>query len=372
MSMIKQRIGIYDTTLRDGEQMPGVVFSPKEKIELGVKICEFGVDAIELMPAVSSAEILAAKGLCGRAPVVCSTLSRKSHIDLAKECGARRIVLFTSLSDIHLAHKLGISREKNLQRSREFIEYASKKGLEVDFAGEDSSRADFSYLTEFINAIGDQIGHFLPCDTLGCLSPFETYSFIKNIKETCPCKIGLHVHNDFGLATANTLAGLQAGADMFSGTFTGIGERAGNAAIEEVVVALNHIHGVELGVKYGMIDEICALVQKYAGINLQEHKPICGRNSFTHESGIHVDGILKYPLNYELYDPIFVGRRREILFGKHSGKGALKHLFGDRFSEETLLFISNEIKKKSELGKRAFSEEEIMGLLKVQQSEAVL
>jgi isopropylmalate/homocitrate/citramalate synthase len=359
---MNKKIGIYDTTLRDGEQMPGVIFSPKEKIELGLKINEFGVDAIELMPAVSEGEAIATKCLCGKAPIVCSTLSRKSHIDLAKECGAKKIVLFSSLSDIHLVHKLGISREKNLKRSLEFIEYATKKGLGVDFAGEDSSRADFSYLLEFIKAIQDKISCFLPCDTLGCLSPFETYSFIRGIKENCQCKIGLHIHNDFGLATANTLAGLEAGAEMFSGTFTGIGERAGNAPIEEVVVALNHIYDIELDVNYSMIDEICSLVERYGGVKVQEHKPICGGNAFTHESGIHVDGIIKYPLNYELYDPVFVGGRRKILFGKHSGKGALKHLFGRRLSEEALLLITSELKKRSELGKRAYSREEVMGL----------
>jgi len=294
--------------------------------------------------------------------ITSATMLRKDHIDIASDCGAQRIILFSSLSDIHLKSKLNISREENINKSLEFIEYANQLGLIVDFAAEDASRADMRYVIEFINAVSKKVDYFLPCDTLGVLSPFQTFDFIKKIKQKCNCKIGMHVHNDFGQATANTLVGLKAGADLFSGTFSGIGERTGNAPIEEVIMALKVQYGLDLGVKYEMINNICSSVENYSGVRLQKHKPISGRNAFSHESGIHVDGILKYPKNYENFDPALIGRKREILFGKHSGMCGLKYLFGDRFSDEELVNILSEIKGESQLQKKAFSEEEIINL----------
>ncbi len=172
----------------------------------------------------------------------------------------------------------------------------------------------------------------------------------------------MHVHNDFGQATANTLAGLEGGADMFSGTFNGLGERTGNAPIEEVVMALKVQYCLDLNVKYEMINEICSLVERYSRVKLQKHKPISGKNAFSHESGIHVDGILKYPKNYENFDPSIIGRKREILLGKHSGIRSLKYLFGNRFSDEETAAILTDIKERSQSQKRAFSEEEIIDL----------
>ncbi|MBW2984304.1 homoaconitate hydratase [Candidatus Woesearchaeota archaeon] len=365
MNKIKQKIKVYDTTLRDGEQMPGVVFSPEEKIELASKIAEFGVDIIGIMPAISDKEEKATKIISNigfNSDITAATMLRKDHIDTAAECGAQRVILFSSLSDIHLKNKLRIAREENINKSLEFIEYAYGLGLKVDFAGEDASRADINYVIDFINAVSKKVDYFLPCDTLGVLTPFQTYEFIKEIKQKCNCKIGMHVHNDFGQATANTLAGLEAGAELFSGTFNGIGERTGNAPIEEVVMALKIQYGTDLNVRYEMINEICGLVERYSRVRLQKHKPISGRNAFSHESGIHVDGILKYPKNYENFDPAVIGKKRSILFGKHSGKCSLKYLFGDRFSDKELTIILDHIKEKSQLQRRAFSEKEIMDL----------
>jgi homocitrate synthase NifV len=352
---------IYDTTLRDGEQMPGVVFSKKEKITLAKKMSEFGVGIIGLMPAISDVEREVTEYLsnCGlKSKIIAATMMNKKHIDLAKDCNVDKIILFTSVSDIHLDNKLHISREENLENARRYAEYAKELGLDVSFAGEDATRADQDYLIDFINSL-DGLDYFLPCDTMGCLTPFATYDFVKRLKKETDCKIGLHIHNDFGQATANTLAGLAAGADSFSGTFNGIGERAGNASIEEVVLALRHQYGQELPLGYDMLGEICDLVEGYSGIKLQEHKPISGKNAFSHESGVHVDGILKFPGNYENFDPKTIGRTRKILYGKHSGKCGLKHLFEDRFSDNQYVVMLQEIKKKSQLEKRAFSENEI-------------
>lgn len=353
---------IYDTTLRDGEQMPGVVFSKEEKIILAKKMSDFGVGIIGLMPAVSYEEREVTEHLsnCGlKSKIIAATMMRKDHIDIARDCGVDKIILFTSTSDIHLYNKLYLSREKNIENVREYVEYSKEQGLEVSFAGEDSTRADISYLIDCINSLNGKLDYFLPCDTLGRLTPFQTYDFIKRLKSETDCKIGLHCHNDFGQATANTLAGIVAGADLFSGTFNGIGERCGNAPIEEVVTALKYQYKKELPVKYKMLADICKTVERYSGVKLQKHKPICGENAFSHESGIHVDGILKFPKNYENFNPEEIGRKTEIIFGKHSGKSGLKYLFGEKFDECQYNIMLQEIKQKSQLEKRAFSGDEV-------------
>lgn len=363
----KPKCLICDTTLRDGEQMPGVVFSPEEKIKLAIKSSEFGVDFIEIMPSISNSERtltrkLSHLGLNSR--IIASTMLKKEHVEIALDCDVENITLFTPLSDLHLEYKLKISREENLRRALNMIDFAKEQGLNVYFAGEDSTRADMSYVIEFINELSSKIEYFMPCDTLGCLTPSATYSFIKKLKENTSTPLCLHVHNDFGLSTANTLAGLSAGAEMFSGTFCGIGERAGNAPIEEVCTALKFLYGIELNVNYQMLTQICSLVEQYSRIKLQSHKPIVGENAFTHESGIHADGIIKNPRTYENFEPELIGQKRRFLFGKHTGKGILKHTL-ERYKlpntnpEKTL----NRIKELSESYHHSLTETELINLL---------
>jgi len=363
----KPRCLIWDETLRDGEQMPGVVFSPEEKIELAVRSSEFGVDFIDIMPAVSNSERILTRKLSNMeldADIIAATMLKKEHIEMALECDVQGIILFTPLSDLHLEYKLGVSREENLNRVLDMVDFSKEHGLKVYFAGEDSTRADIDYVIEFINELSKKIECFMPCDTLGCLTPLATYSFFKKLKENCDTKLILHVHNDFGLATANTLAGLSTGVEMFSGTFCGIGERAGNAPIEEVCTALKFLDGVELDVNYPMLTEICNLVERYSGMKLQSHKPIVGENAFSHESGIHADGIIKHPRTYENFDPEFVGQSRRFLFGKHTGKGILKHILEKyRISCGNLDNMLNKIKELSEFYHRSLTETEVINLL---------
>ena len=355
---------IHDTTLRDGEQMPGVVFTPDEKLALATKSIEFGTDLMDIMPAVSESEQRVTRRLAEMFPQKISATCRakREDIELAAKLGVRRVTLFTPLSDIHLKYKLGISRDENLQRSLEIIDYARSFGMAVDFAGEDATRADYSYLTDFLQALGHKIEIFYIADTVGFLTPSTTRILVSKLKNSCRCKLGLHVHNDFGLATANTIEGLRAGADVFSGTFTGIGERAGNAPIEEVCTALRYLYSTELDVGYDMLSEICALVQRCSGINLQPHKPISGSNAFCHESGIHADGVIKHPATYEPFDPADVGAVRKFYFGKHSGNAVLRHFFSDLTEHERhgLLAV---IKRAAERQKRSFSAEELSELV---------
>lgn len=359
---------ICDTTLRDGEQMPGVVFSYEEKMDLATKFSEFGVDIIEIMPSVSDSEKKITVKLCKmglNSEVTASTMLKRDHIETAIDCDVQNITLFTPLSDLHLKYKLGIDRGENLDRALEMLDFAKEHGLKVNFAGEDSTRADIGYVIEFINALAKDIEYFIPCDTLGCLTPRTTYAFFRKIKKNSNCKIGLHEHNDFGLATANTLAGIDAGAELFSGTFAGIGERAGNASIEEVCIALKFLKGIDLDVDYSMLREICNTVQRYSQVRLQPHKPIVGDNAFSHESGIHADGVIKHPRTYENFDPEFVGHERRFLFGKHSGRGVLKYIL-DKFGLQNIELDNalKIVKNISEYNHRPLSELEIISLFK--------
>ena len=357
-------IKIFDTTLRDGEQMPGVVFTPEQKIKLAQISSDFGVDIIDLMPIVSEQEKMTAKKIANlglESEISASCRLKKEDIDVALDCDIKRITLFTPLSDLHLQYKLRIDKEENLIRAMSMIDYASDHGLKVDFAGEDSTRANRDYLIDFINSISNKIEIFFVADTLGCLTPPQTYEIISDVKKNCKCLIGLHVHNDFAQSTANTLEGLRAGADIFSGTFTGIGERAGNAPIEEVCVGLKFLYGIDLRIKYEKTTEICRLVEMYSGVWLQHHKPFVGRNAFTHESGIHADGVIKHPRTYENFDPELIGQERRFFFGKHTGRGILRHILVD-IPESDLIQILNRIKSVSESQKISLSEEDVINL----------
>jgi len=358
---------LCDTTLRDGEQTPGVVFSYDEKLNLALKITDFGADFIELMPAVSQSETDLVRYLCSvglREKILAPTMLRRDHVELAADCNVDCIELFTSLSDIHLEHKLGITRSENLEKSLEMIDFAREAGLRVIFVGEDSSRADMEYITNFVNEISRYIEYFMPPDTVGCLTPFSTYDFFKTLKEETDCELFTHCHNDFGMATANTLAALKAGASVFSGTFNGLGERAGNCPIEEICAALRFAEGEELDLHYESLTELSAEVSKCSGIPIPPTKPVTGSNAFKHESGIHVDGVLKNPSNYEFYTPSSVGQKREFMVGKYSGSGIIRRI-ASRYGlppENTEVFL-RKIKEASQKQKRSFSEAEIMRML---------
>jgi len=364
---MQKSIGICDTTLRDGEQMPGVVFSPREKLRLAEKIADFGCDTIELMPSVSDSEMRVTRRICKmglNAEITASTMMRKDHVQIALDCGVDSVTLFSPISDLHMRCSGGISREANITRSAEMVDYCREQGLKVNFAGSDAARADRGYLMDFMRAIERKVKYFLPCDTLGSLTPFETYSFIREIKEHCRCKIALHGHNDFGMATANTIAGLHAGADAFSGTFCGIGERAGNVPIEEVCAALKYIYDIDLGLRYRMTGDICRMVEKFSGMRMQAHKPLVGKNAFSHESGIHVDAILKDTETYEVFDPSDIGMERKLVFGKHNGKAILRHMFKGKITEGNVSGVMDRVKRISEAEKRSLSRSEVMKILR--------
>lgn len=354
---------MFDTTLREGEQMPGVVLDRRHKLELVQLLSDFGVGYIDLMPAVSKSEKefaweLASAGLKPEITATCRLV--EEEVDSVSECGIGRLTLFTPLSDILLKDVIRTSREENLSRAMGLVDYARSCGLKVDFAGVDASRAAPEYLKEFLGGLEGSIDIFFYCDSMSCDTPLKSYNTVRALKEGSKTKIGMHAHNDFGMATANTIAGVEAGAEVVSGTFIGVGPRAGNAPLEEVIIALKELTGYELGVKYEMLAEICAAMERYTGIEVQKHKPVAGELAFTHESGLHVNGILKNPKTFELYPPAEVGRERSFLFGKHSGRSGIKYALGKDIGKKELERFTAHIKERSEKEKRSFTQQEVV------------
>jgi len=330
----EQNIRIVDTTLRDGEQTAGVVFANKEKIRIARFLDEIGVHQIEAgVPVMGGDEKkvitdIAKLGL--KASIMGWNRAVISDIEQSIDCGVDAVAISISTSDIHIQHKLQTTRERVLENMIQAAEFAKKAGLYISVNAEDASRTDMDFLIRFAaeakKAGADRLRY---CDTIGILDPFTTYDRVKTLIESTGLEIEMHTHNDFGMATANTLAGIKAGATHAGVTVIGLGERAGNAALEEVVMALKHIGGIDLGFKTEMFRTAAEYVSLASGRELPAWKAIVGSNMFAHESGIHADGAIKNPLTYEVFTPEEVGLERQIIIGKHSGTKALIFKFAE-------------------------------------------
>jgi len=325
---------IVDTTLRDGEQTAGVVFANKEKVRIAKLLDEIGVDQIEAgVPVMGGDEKEAVRDIC-RAGLKASIMGWNrpvtKDIEASLDCGVDAVAISISTSDIHIKYKLGTSREQVVEQMVKAVEFAKKEGLQVSVNAEDASRSDMKFLTEFARAARDAGADRLRyCDTVGIMDPFTVYDRIRQIIDAVNIDIEMHTHNDFGMATANALAGIKAGAKYVGVTVIGLGERAGNAALEEVVMALKHLYKIDLKFKSGMFLELAEYVSTASGRELPAWKAIVGSNMFAHESGIHADGVQKHPTTYEAFHPEEVGLQRQIVIGKHSGTAALKAKFAE-------------------------------------------
>ncbi|MDS1028970.1 homocitrate synthase [Bacillota bacterium LX-D] len=327
-----KHITIVDTTLRDGEQTAGVVFANPEKLRIAKMLDKIGVHQIEAgIPVMGGDEKTVIKEIvnCGlKASIMGWNRAVVADLKHSLDCGVDAVAISISTSDIHIEYKLHSTREKVLASMVEACEFAKKHNLYVSVNAEDASRSDMDFLIRFAKEAKEAGANRLRfCDTVGILEPFSTYEKIKTIIDEVGIDVEMHMHDDFGMAAANTFAGIRAGATHAGVTVNGLGERAGNAALEEVVMALKYLDKNDLNFKTEMFREIAEYVSRASGRQLPAWKSIVGSNMFAHESGIHADGALKNPLTYEVFKPEEVGLERQIVIGKHSGTAAIKAKF---------------------------------------------
>lgn len=341
-------IRVCDTTLRDGEQAPGVAFDVATKVRLAQLLDAAGLSEIEAgTPAcgdeeAAAVEHVASSGLNARVMAWCRM--SPIDIDLASRCGVDGIAIAVPSSDIHIKGKFGRQRDWVVTRMRECIDYAKSRGLYVCAAFEDGSRAEMKFLASLAReAWWEGADRLRFSDTVGQLDPFTTAERVALLDGQTDLPLEFHGHNDFGLATANALAAIRAGATHLSVTALGVGERAGNAALEEVVLGLERLYGRETGIKLDRMQSLFKAVSEATGRPIPPSKPVAGSSAFVHESGIHADGILKDPRTYEPFPPELVGASHRIVLGKHSGTHALAHRLAElgikASSEQLKMFL---------------------------------
>ncbi len=352
-------VEIFDTTLRDGEQTPGVALSLGDKVRIAQLLDELGVDVIEAgFPRTSKGEQEAIRQICslGLKAKVCG-LARcsKQDIDSAVNSGVNYVHVFIATSEGHMKHKLKMSKEEVRAKAVEAVEYARSRGVMVEFSCEDGTRTDLEFLKEMHRAVQeagvDKIN--LP-DTVGTMSPAAMEYLVSEVMKVTKVPLSIHCHDDFGLATANSLAAVRKGARQVHVCVNGLGERAGNAALEEVVMGLLAFLNVRTNVNSKRLGITSKTVARMTGMPVPDNKAIVGNNAFAHESGIHVHGVLKDPSTYEALSPELVGMQRSIVMGKHTGAHSVKEKlreYGIFLPDELLVEVVEKVKRLAESGK---------------------
>lgn len=377
-----RKIYVFDTTLRDGEQSPGVNLNTREKVEIAYQLEKLGIDRMEAgFPAASPGD-LASVNAVARAvknvTVIGLSRSRETDIDAVREAlkGAQDpcIHVFLATSPIHRQHKLRMDKAQVLETAQSAIRYAKKYFSKLEFSLEDAGRTEYDFMVEMVGmAIREGANVVNIPDTVGYLNPSEYGAIFKHLKENVPdierVQLSAHCHNDLGMATANTLAAIQNGADQIEGTINGIGERAGNTAIEEVALALetrNEFYGAKTSLMLSEISRTSRLVSKLTGMVVPGNKAIVGANAFAHESGIHQDGMLKEKTTYEIMTPETIGlKESKLVLGKHSGRHAFKDKLSDLgydVTEEELNAAFTRFKDLADK-KKEVSDEDILALI---------
>ena len=329
----KKKIRILDSTLREGEQHPGVSFSNKQRIQIAWMLDSFGVDQIEISPIVSpdhheATKIIMKQGL--RADIVAHVRAIKSDVDRALDCDTNWVATYMGISDIHLLAKLRISREEAKQRALEVVDYIKSHGLKSRFTMEDASRTDPEFLLEMCREMNQRgIERISIPDTVGIMRPRGMYNLVKMVYDNIDnskTSLDVHCHNDVGLALSNALSGCDGGADQIHTTIDGLGERTGIPTLAETAVALNLIYKSNNSFRLHLLKDLSRTISDYTSIPIHESKPLVGDSAYKHKAGTHLAAILRNPSAYEIIEPKQVGNRRKIVFGELSGKNGSAYL----------------------------------------------
>ncbi len=372
LSVAKNRhIYLIDTTMRDGEQAPGVVFSPFQRLRLAYLLSEAGVRELEIgNPAMGLEECrvmgeIAKLDLPLRLTAWCR--ARREDIDLACKTGVKSVHLSFPVSSLHI-RLMKSSTPKILELAADLIPYAAERFEFVSVGAQDASRAERRFLHRFARVVhGAGADRLRLADTVGVWDPIQTKNVFAGLKKKEPgLELGFHAHNDLGMATANSLAAVLGGADSVDVTVNGLGERAGNAPLEQVAMALKTSLGLDISFNHQKLNNLCREVAQISGRPIAADRPLVGSAVFSHESGVHVRGILLDPSSYEPFSPQSVGReKRELVVGKHSGRAALRHTlrrYGLSLDEAALTRLNHEVRFKSDRLARSLSEEELLVL----------
>ncbi len=325
-----KRIRILDSTLREGEQHPGVSFTIKQRIQIAWMLDYFGVDQIEISPIISNDHAEATKMIIKQglsADIVAHCRALKEDIDVSLKCDATWVAAYLGISDIHLKDKLRISRDEALDRAVKTVEYAKSHGLKIRFTVEDGCRADPQFLIKVCKAIEEAgVDRISLPDTVGVLRPIGMYNFVKRVRSEVNVPLDAHVHNDIGFALANAFAACDAGADQIHTTIDGIGERTGIPSLAETAVALAYLYKSPNDFRLDMLVDLSRLIEQYTTIKPYDSKPIVGESAYKHKAGTHLAAILRNPAAYEPIPPRTVGQTRKVVFGELSGKTGAEYL----------------------------------------------